>query len=125
MAELKKQGKSCEPKKPYVGWVNEYAEVGKKSATTPFVKVGSTLVHWKSSHKSHPNDKTKELSARARSVKYQYHPENRSFTRRTGVDQLVLIVDGDWNDRHLQTLANAGWDKIIYPDEISQLVSQL
>ena len=99
--------------------------VGKKSATTPFVKVGTTLIHWKSSYASHPNDKTKELSARARSIKYQYHPATKTFTPRAGVTQLALILDGDWSDRHLQTLSSSGWDIIVYPDEISQLVSRL
>jgi len=125
IAELKKQRKPYEPKKPYVGWVNEYAAVGKRSATTPFVKVGSTLIHWKSSHASHPNDKTKELAARARSIRYQYHPESKTFSRRSGVSQLALIVDGDWSDRHLQTLSSSGWDIIVYPDQIADLVRQL
>ncbi len=124
-AELTKQGKPYSPKVPYIGWVNEYAGTGKNSATTPFVKVGSTLIHWKSAHASHPNDKTKELSARARSVKYQYHPATKTFTPRAGVTQLALIVDGDWSDRHLQTLSSSGWDIIVYPDEIPQLINQL
>lgn len=124
-AELEKQGKSYSPKVPYIGWVNEYAGVGKNSATTPFIKVGNTLIHWKSSYASHPNDKTKELSARARSVRYQYHPATKTFSQRTGVVQLALIVDGDWSERHLQTLAKSGWDIIVYPDEISHLVAGL
>jgi len=102
-AELTKQGKPYSPKVPYTGWVNEYAGTGRNSATTPFIKVGNTLIHWKSAHASHPNDKTKELSARARSVRYQYHPATKTFTPRAGVTQLALIVDGDWSDRHLQT----------------------
>jgi hypothetical protein len=124
-AELSKQGKPYSAKVPYEGWVNEYSAVGKKSATTPFVKVGTTLIHWKSSYASHPNDKTKELSARARSIKYQYHPTTKTFTPRAGVTQLALILDGDWSDRHLQTLLSSGWDIIVYPNEIPLLVSQL
>ncbi|WP_055073940.1 hypothetical protein [Pseudanabaena sp. 'Roaring Creek'] len=123
--ELDKQSKPYAKKIPYEGWVNEYANVGKKSATTPFVKVGTTLIHWKSSYASHPNDKTKELSARARSIKYQYHPTTKTFSRRQGVDRLALIVDGDWKDNHLQTLANSGWDIIVYPDDIDKLVNSL
>ncbi|MDB9525215.1 hypothetical protein PN498_04390 [Oscillatoria sp. CS-180] len=33
IAELRKQGKAYEAKKPYVGWINEYASTGKRSAT--------------------------------------------------------------------------------------------
>lgn len=123
--ELERRGKQYTAKEPYVGWIGEYAEAGRKSGTTPFVKVGTTLIHWKSAHKGHCNDKTKELSARARSVKYQYDPETGAFTPRTDVTRLALIVDGDWTERHLQALSNAGWDSIVYPDEIAELVNSL
>jgi hypothetical protein len=123
--ELKKQNKPYEAKTPYAGWINEYAAVGKKSATTPFVRVGETLIHWKSAHAGHPNDKTKELSARARSIRYQYDPTRKTFTRRKDVSQLALIVDGDWKEQHLQTLSTSGWDIIVYPDQIPDLVQQL
>ena len=123
-AELTKQSKPYSPKVAYTGWVNEYAGTGKNSATTPFVKVGSTLIHWKSAPLN-PNDKTKELCARARSIRYQYSSSRKTFSRRSGVDQLALIVDGTWTDAHLTALAYSGWDIIVYPDEIPQLVSQL
>jgi hypothetical protein len=124
-AELEKQGKSYIPKVPYVGWVNEYAGVGKNSATTPFVKVGNTLIHWKSVSDAGKDHKKKELAARARSIKYQYSLSTRTFTHRPGVDQLALIVDGTFNDNDLKILASAGWDIIVYPDQIEELVSSL
>lgn len=124
-AELKKQGKSYSPKVPYVGWINEYAGVGKNSATTPFIKVGNTLIHWKSVSDAGKGHKKKELAARARSIKYEYHSSNRTFARRQGVDQLALIVDGTFNDNDLKILASAGWDIIVYPDKIEELVSSL
>jgi hypothetical protein len=123
--ELDKQNKPYAKKIPYEGWVNEYANVGKKSATTPFVKVGTTLIHWKTATDAGKVHKKKELSARARSIKYQYHPTAQTFSRRQGVDRLALIVDGTFNDSDLQTLASSGWDIIVYPDEIASLVSRL
>lgn len=123
--ELESQDKSYIPRTPYKGWINEFTEVGRKSATTPFLCVESTLIHWRSSHGSHTNDKTKELSARARNVRYQYHPITDNFTHREGVEQLALIVDGDWTDKNLKALSEAGWDIIVYPDEIEALVKQL
>jgi len=125
IAELKKQRKPYDPKKPYVGWVNEYAAVGKRSATTPFVKVGSTLIHWKTVSDAGRVHKKKELSARARSIKYQYHPSRKTFTRRAGVSQLALIVDGTFTDDDLKVLSESGWDIIVYPDQIADLVHQI
>lgn len=120
--ELQKQGVSHVWKIPYEGWVNEYARVGRRVATTPFVKVGNTLVHWKSVSDAGKVHKKKELAARARSVKYQYHPDTSAFTRRMGVDRLTLIVDGTFDDADLKVISEAGWDRIVYPDEIRNFV---
>lgn len=117
--ELKAAGKVYVAKTPHIGWINEYAKIGSKSATTPFVKCGSTLIHWKSSHTSHVHDKTKELSARARAIKYELLGGKSSFIRRTGVSKLALVIDGDFTDSNLETLKNSGWDIICYADEIS------
>lgn len=123
--ELKAQGKVYAAKVPYEGWITEFTGMGRAAATTPFVKVGETLIHWKSAHGSHCNDKTKELAARARSVRYQYNPKTKRFSQRIGIRQLALIVDGDFNETHLTTLQRAGWDRIVYPDEIADLVKEL
>lgn len=123
--ELERQNKHYIAKETYRGWVNEFAGVGKKSATTPFVRAERTLIHWKTVSDAGKYHKRKELAARARSVKYQYHPETETFTHREGVDQLALIVDGTFNDADLRVLAEAGWDTIVYPDEIEAFVQQL
>jgi hypothetical protein len=123
--ELKKQGKHRIAKTAHQGWINEYAQIGKKSATTPFVQVASTLIHWKTSHSSHTNDKTKELVARERSVSYKYDKSSHNFLRRPGIEKSVIIIDGDWTDRNLRALAEAGWDLIVYPDELEDLVKKI
>jgi hypothetical protein len=124
-AELERQGKAYTSKFPYGGWLNEYAEVGRASATTPFVRVGKTLIHWKSVSDAGKDHKRKELSARARNVKYQFHPKTKTFTHRADVEQLALIVDGTFTDADLKVLAESGWDIIVYPDQIKELVSRL
>lgn len=123
--ELKKQDKQFTAKAAITGWVNEYAGIGRASATTPFVQVGNTLIHWKSVSDAGKDHKRKELSARARNVKYQYHPKTKTFTRRNGVDQLALIVDGTFTDADLKILIESGWDIIVYPDQVNELVSRL
>lgn len=124
-AELKRQKKPYTPKATYASWPTELAGTGKQSSTTPFVKVGKTLVHWKSSHTSHVHDKSKELAARARSVRYEYLPETKKFRRRKEASKLALIVDGDWTEENLKSLSDAGWDTIVYPDEIDRLVKEI
>ncbi|MEZ9540152.1 hypothetical protein AB4160_18440 [Shewanella sp. 10N.286.51.B8] len=124
-AELVSQGVEYDKKKSYIGWINEYADVGKRSATTPFVKVGNTLIHWKTVSDAGRGHKKKELSARARAFKYSFDQENGQFERREGVEQLVLIVDGTFDSKDLRILQISGWDRIIYPDEIETFVQEL
>lgn len=123
--ELKLKNKNYTPKTNYTGWLNEYAKIGQNYATTPFVKVGKTLIHWKSVSDAGKDHKKKELSSRARNVKYQYDAKTKTFNRRAGVDRLALIVDGTFTDSDLKVLADSGWDLIIYPHEISDFVSKL
>lgn len=124
-AELSRINKAYDPKVAYVGWLNEYAETGRKSATTPFVRVGDTLIHWKSGSDMGKVHKKKELSARARNVKYQYLKDKKTFMRRAGIHQLALIVDGVFDDEDLKVLSESGWDTIIYADEINQFVATI
>jgi hypothetical protein len=37
----------------------------------------------------------------------------------------VIIIDGDWTDRNLRAVAEAGWDLIVYPDELEDLVKKI
>ena len=122
---LEKQEVKWEAKATFKGWVGEYVQVTGTSATTPFVRVGDSLIHWKSVSDMGKVHKKKELAARARIIKYQYDTSTSTFTRRQGVKQLVLIVDGTFNDADLKILIEAGWDRIIYPDEIENFVMSL
>ncbi len=124
-AELKKHAIDYEAKCAYTGWINEYADVGKRSATTPFVKIGNTYIHWKTVSDAGRGHKKKELAARARAFKYQYDVESEQFIRRNGLDKLVLLVDGTFDDKDLRALQTSGWDLILYPDEISGFVADL
>jgi hypothetical protein len=124
-AELVKQRKKYTTKTPYGGWLNEYSKIGNSSATTPFVRVGKTLIHWKSVSDAGKDHKRKELAARARNVKYKYDTATKTFERRADVERLALIVDGTFTDADLKVLADAGWDIIVYPDQIADLVSKL
>lgn len=65
--------------------------------------------------------KRDELAATARGVRYQYLPEQNVFVRRPGIRRLALVVDGGLSQGDVEVLARAGWDPILYPDELDQL----
>lgn len=69
----------------------------------------------------HATDKRKELCARAIGLRYDWNTASCHFEKRKGVDRLILLIDGTWSKEHLQSLVNAGWDEIYYPDEIDKL----
>lgn len=109
--------------KAHPSFMGEYLDQPNKVATTPVYKVGSTLIHWKSAHGSHCNDKTKELAGRAQALRFQY--KDKKFSKRVGVEKLILIVDGDFKEKHFASLLEAGWDEIYYPDELDKLAESL
>ena len=124
-AELNNQGKDYDAKKSCTGWINDFSGIGKRAATTPFVRAGDCLVHWKTVSDAGKVHKKKELAARARNIRYQYDNTNKTFLRRPELSQLVLIIDGTFDGKDLKILSESGWDTIIYPDEIPSFVSSL
>lgn len=81
------------------------------------------LIYWQSAHGSHVNDKRKELSGRARALRFSR--VNEKFCARSSVKKLVLVLDGDWRDEDLRVLSESGWDEIFYPDEMSDLLKYI
>jgi hypothetical protein len=88
--------------------------------TTPVLRVGRTLIHWKSAYDQGRSHKVKELSGRAPSLKFSWS-EDQCFGKRSGVSKLVLVLDGTWRASDLKVLYSAGWDEIFYPDEMAKL----
>jgi hypothetical protein len=102
-------------------FVGEY--VGNTRAnTTPIIKTGKTLIHWKSSHDSHTNDKSKELAGRVQSLKFKF---NKTFELRDEIKKFILIIDGTFTERNVQSLYAAGWDEIFYGDELNILLESI
>lgn len=93
------------------------------AASTGVAKIGSSLINWQSAHDSHTNDKRKELCGRAPALRYAWDVENSMFVKRPGVEKLILIVDGTWQQSDLNALAQAGWDGIFYPDEMDKVMA--
>lgn len=99
----------------------ERAALGGSGASTGVVVAKTTLINWQSAHDSHTNDKRKELCGRAVSLRYAWDSSKSRFVARPGVRKLVLIVDGTWTQDDLDALAKAGWDEILYPDQLDKL----
>jgi len=99
--------------------VSDLAAGSRKSGTTPVIRVGKTLIHWKSAHDSHPPDKTKELCGRAFSLKHRLRGDH--LVAVPEVERLVLCLDGDFKAEHVRHLARAGWDIVTTPGNLKRL----
>lgn len=103
----------------------ENAGVKYTTGCTTIVQSNGHIVHWKSAYDGHPADKTKELCGRAVGIRYTWEPSSGSFIPRSGVNKLILLLDGTWTQKHLDSLVRAGWDEIYYPDEIEKLKTSI
>lgn len=81
------------------------------------------LISWRSATDSGKAHKRKELSGRARALRFQRGPAG--FEERPTAKRLLLVVDGTFDDTDLRVLAEAGWNEIFYPDEMDQLVQAI
>jgi hypothetical protein len=68
------------------------------------------------------NDKRKELCARAVALRYAWDADHDAYVPRPGVTHLVLVIDGTWTQSDVDALARAGWDEVLYFDELDRLV---
>jgi hypothetical protein len=87
------------------------------------LRFSSGGIFWVSATGSHTNDKRKELCGKAMALRYACTLKSGipRFSRRPGIDQLVLVVDGTWKASDLRILMESGWDKVLYPDELHGL----
>jgi hypothetical protein len=81
------------------------------------------LIYWKSVTDAGKDHKRKELAGRARVLRFEVTAQG--FAERPEAKQLILVVDGTFNDRDLRVLSEAGWDQIFYPDEMDQLLQAI
>ena len=101
----------------------EGASLRADSGVTEVLIVGSTVVHCQSVTKKGIDHKRKELAARATSIRLTW--DGRQFVERPGVEKLILLADGDWDDESLQVAQAGGWNEIYYPDEMDELVKAI
>lgn len=100
--------------------VTTLSELSSASSSTCYVaQVKDTIIMWQPGYDSHCNDKFKELMGRIGMLRTTYC--NGKVLERTGIERYLLILDGTWNQRHINCLHRAGFDGIFYPDEIDIL----
>ena len=92
-------------------------------ATTPVVKAQSTLIHWKSAHASHIHDKAKELCGRGFCLRHALDRKNSEPIPASGINRLILVLDGDFSASQVINLKAAGWDEVLSVGDIEQLPS--
>ena len=89
----------------------------------PLVSGSQGLICWKSVTDSGKDHKRKELSARARALRFQKKTEE--FSINPNIEKLILVIDGTFNDEDLKVLYESGWDEIYYPDEMNELLASI
>jgi hypothetical protein len=81
------------------------------------------LIFWQSVTQAGRDHKRKELSGRARALKYTKIASR--FSRRYSAQRMLLVLDGEWRDKDLKVLYESGWDEIFYPDEMDALFAAI
>lgn len=98
----------------------EKAGLSGSSGKNTVAVIEHTLIKWQTAF-ANPRDKRKELCGRVVGLRYSWNEEAQSFIPRKGIQKMILLLDGTWEQCDLDALIKAGWDEIYYPDEIDQL----
>jgi hypothetical protein len=99
----------------------EKAGLGGRVGCTTIAQVKDCIINWQTATDSGKDHKRKELCGRAVGLRYTWDQKTESFKKRPGVNRLILLLDGTWSQKDLDTLVRAGWDEIYYPDEIDKI----
>lgn len=105
--------------------VSEASSSARGPGTTPIIRVGSSVIHWKSAHGSHTSDKTKELCGRGFCLRHRLSSTSSAPEHIRTVKKLILVLDGDFTAKDVEHLATAGWDNVFRPDQMDDLITML
>ena len=81
------------------------------------------LICWKSVTDAGKDHKRKELTGRARALRFTRN--DQGFGARPSAKKLFLVIDGTFDSSDLAVLLESGWDEIFYPDEMDKLVKAI
>lgn len=77
------------------------------------------FIHWKSASDDGRDHKVKELYARAFQGIRTWAGNHYKLRKRP--ERSILVVDGTWKQEDLIALVHAGWNAVLYPDQLDDL----
>jgi hypothetical protein len=111
------------------GLVEYGRHTGKDNALTPNdlstegIVIGKTFVKWQSAYgQENSKHKMSELRGRHAQLCFEFSHEG-TFVPRRSVEKTLLIIDGTWTAEEIRLLGESGWDKIVYADELQEIVN--
>ncbi|GLI06717.1 hypothetical protein YDYSG_27470 [Paenibacillus tyrfis] len=94
-------------------------------ATTGIILSKSTAIIWQSASKGHCNDKMKELMGRIAMLKVKLDSTGDEYIAQPKFKKILLVIDGDWKERHINNFIKVGADGVFYPNEMHLLNQQV
>jgi hypothetical protein len=96
--------------------------IDRRSGTTSVLLHNRQLIKWQTATDSGKGHKKKELCGRAFGLRYTW--DGVHYSLRKNIDELILILDGTWDSEDIAALIHAGWDRILYCNEVDKLFSE-
>src|SRR5205814_1820590 len=93
-------------------------------ATCPVIKVGKTLIHWKSASELGRDHKTKELCGRGFALRHRVATDG-GIVPYDDIEKLILVLDDDFTGDDVEHLVRSGWDDVISSRDIPSLATLL
>lgn len=101
--------------------VSDGKRVNVRAGSTNVIRSGSTLIRWVSVSDSGKEHKSKEFCGRVWGFRISVDETTGEISENPWVKKTILVIDGTFVDKDLLNLYKAGWDEILYPDEIKLL----
>jgi hypothetical protein len=96
-----------------------------RAASTNVLIVRKTLIRWISATDEGRKHKCKEFCGRAWGLRLKVNPATGAVDTRCDIKKTILLVDGTFDQKELHALSRAGWDEIVYPDEMERLIKSI
>lgn len=101
--------------------VSDGKRVNIRAGSTNVIRSGNTLIRWVSVSDSGKEHKSKEFCGRAWGFRISIDETTGEISENPWIKKTILVIDGTFIDKDLLNLYKAGWDEILYPDEIKLL----
>ena len=116
---LQEHGIEYERVKKHPSFIGEYLGEPRKIAAPTVIRTENALICWRSAYDLGRHHKAKELMGRAQAMRFEY--KRKTFARRSDVDSMILVVDGTFETKQLKSMYGAGWDYVLYADDLDDL----